>query len=372
MQIVKHVFIICFIFTLITCSFKSRLIPIKYIRIENTKLESIFTQNSSVQNLRAEWRNNQVDVLYDVTLNNQFSTERISYTSNDDRSFSHRSTLPTTGTILNMKNNTEISWDDIKDISKVDTNNLTFIISSQEAEKSYKNMVYIPGGSFKMGSNLKKDEQPIHKVFVSSFYMDKYEVTVAEYREFCRATRSMMPTQPYWNDDTHPVVKVSWLDANRYAKWKGKRLPTEAEWEYAARSGSRGYLYAWGNIKPFRKRGGNIADESLRSEKRFWKIWKSYFDGFVFTSPIGAFYSNIYGLYDMTGNVWEWCADWYDAAYYKNSPQRDPKGPEKGTHRVLRGGSWNFGPREVVTTKRLRYRHDVTLDYIGFRCVRNK
>ena len=178
-----------------------------------------------------------------------------------------------------------------------------------------------------------------------------------------------MPEQPYWNDDQHPVVNVSWNEASAYAKWKGKRLPSEAEWEYAARGGSKGYYYSWGNVKPYRKRGGNIADEAILAEKHNWTIWKGYYDGFVFTAPVGSFIENKFGLYDMTGNVWEWCADWYSDDYYAVSPKINPQGPETGRHRVLRGGSWNYGPRDIYTTRRMRYRPDVTLNYIGFRCA---
>jgi len=198
------------------------------------------------------------------------------------------------------------------------------------------------------------------------------ETQEKHFREYCQKTRRVMPKQPFWNDEIHPVVNVSWIEANQYAKWAGKRLPTEAEWEYAARSGSIGNYYDWGNVRPFRKKGANIADEALRTEKQFWRIWKGYYDGFVYTSPVGSFYATLFGLHDMTGNVLEWCGDWYDEQYYAQSPADNPKGPEKGTHRSIRGGSWNFSPRDVLTTRRFHYRPDVKLDHLGFRCVKDR
>jgi sulfatase modifying factor 1 len=356
----------------ITCSLNSRIIPISSIRIEDIQIQKIFKSNAEIEKIYARWNGNKIDLLYQPT-DRQKATVMSTYSSVDDFTYQSRANnnARLTGTIYSMKKNSGISWDDIKKSKENDTEDLVFIIEPEVREDKYLDMVYIPGGSFTMGSNQSKEEQPTHRVTVKGFYMDKYEVTVAQFRAFCKATRKNMPQQPYWNEDKHPVVNVSWNDAVLYAKWKNKRLPTETEWEYAARSAGKGYFYAWGNTNPVKKLGGNVADETLKSEKRFWIVWKTYFDGFVYTSPVGYFYSNTFGLYDMTGNASEWCADWYDENYYKSSPALNPKGPEKGTHKVIRGGSWNLGPREVLTTKRLHFRPDVALDYVGFRCVQD-
>jgi len=261
-------------------------------------------------------------------------------------------------------------------------------------------MVLIPGGYFNMGSaDGKDDEKPVHRVYVSDFYMDKYEVTVAQFIQFIDATGyrtdaengdgSYIWTGSKWEKKSginwrqdeegnprtqtnYPVVHVSWNDAVAYARWTGKRLPTEAELEYAARYDGRGYKYSWGNGEPSGKRGGNIGDESAKRKFSSWTIWNGYDDGFIYAAPVGSFDPNEFGLYDMTGNVWEWSADWYDKDYYKNSPERNPRGPLTGTTRVLRGSSWSTDPSDVRLTS--RYSH-VDPSYrrsnYGFRCVKD-
>ena len=372
----KSAFVISFITSwILSCAILTKSIPINYVRIENAKVESLFQQETKVQNIRALWRGNTLEILYDFseTSISQNGSFTMSYYSDDGNVFKSNigDGLSTTGSILSLDKNTEVVWEDVKNVENLNNDNLILVLWAQDNDDVYKDMVLIQGGSFKMGSKLKKDEKPIHRVSIKSYYMDKYEVTVGQFQEFCRATGKRMPKQPYWNGSKHPVVNVSWNAAKLYAKWKKKRLPTEAEWEYAARSGAKGYYYAWGNKNPFKKNGGNIADEAILIEKQNWRIWKNYYDGYVYTAPVGSFNSNEFGLHDMTGNVWEWCSDWYAPDYYKNSPAENPPGPNKGTHRILRGGSWNFDPRGVLATKRLNYRPDVTLDYVGFRCVKD-
>ena len=353
------------------CSITNSYVTIKDIRVEDSQINALFSNNSNVENFYAQWNNNHVEL---ISRDNSQQKILASFSLEDDYEFKSTSSATKSlwARIIYGGDNSLINWDDLDRFDDSASDNFIFVISPDEPDKMYEDMVYVPGGYIMMGSKYQDDELPVHKIYVDGFYMDKYEVTVAEYQNFCRATRRVMPKQPYWNDDNHPVVKVSWNDATAFAKWKKKRLPTEAEWEYAARSGSKGYFYSWGNTNPSRKKGGNVADEALRSEKKFWRIWKNYYDGFVYTAPRGAFYSNYFGLYDMTGNVWEWCSDWYDAGYYPKSAENNPKGPTKGSHKVLRGGSWNYSPRDVLTTRRMHYRSDVTLDYIGFRCVRDQ
>jgi sulfatase modifying factor 1 len=356
-----------------TCAFQSRSISIRTIRIEDAQIQKIFKTDAEVEDVTARWSGGTIDLLYQPANQNR-TTVMATYSSIDAYTYKSRANSDTrlTGTVYSMKKNSGVSWKEIRQGSTDAVDDLVLIIEPEVREDKYVDMVYIPGGSFGMGSTLNKDEQPVHQVTVHGFYMDKYEVTVAQFREFCRATRRPMPQQPYWNDDRNPVVNVSWNDAVSYARWKNKRLPTEAEWEYAARSAGKGYFYAWGNVAPLKKKGGNVADETLKSEKRFWTVWKTYFDGYVYCAPVGSFYSNTFGLYDMTGNASEWCTDWYDENYYNSSPKLDPPGPDKGTHKVIRGGSWNLGPRDVLTTKRLHFRPEVTLDYVGFRCAQDR
>ncbi len=230
-------------------------------------------------------------------------------------------------------------------------------------------MLFIKGGWFAMGSNYKADQKPIHRVFVKPFYLDKFEVTVNEFRRFCAETGHKMPIQPFWNKDDHPVVNVSWYDAQAYAKWCGKRLPTEAEWEFAARGGTNSLRYALNTEHSFVKSHGNVADYSLLNKDSRRIVETGYDDGFAFTSPVGYFPPNVFGIYDMEGNVLEWCSDWYDARYYAQSETENPKGPAKGNYKVIRGGSWNRSGRYLIPTYRTWYPPQCTFDFLGFRCA---
>lgn len=202
-------------------------------------------------------------------------------------------------------------------------------------------MVWVPAGEFLMGSTdaeiaqvvkenpgLKAewfdDEKPQRKVYLDGYWIYKYEVTVAQYRKFCEETGRKMPKAPSWGwEDKHPIVNVDWEDVVAYAKWAGCRLPTEAEWEKAAR-GTDGRRYPWG-------------DKWDKEKCNSWELGKRR------TMPVGSFSGGIgpYGCHDMAGNVWEWCADWYGEDYYAHAPSRNPRDPEKGEYRVLRGGGWD-------------------------------
>jgi formylglycine-generating enzyme required for sulfatase activity len=175
-------------------------------------------------------------------------------------------------------------------------------------------------------------------------------------------------------NDEHPVVNVSWNDAVAFCDWlsaqegKSYRLPTEAHWEYACRAGTTTRYYD-GNDADGLARIGNVADATAKAEFAWWTTTISARDGYEFTAPAGQFQANRFGLYDMTGNVWEWCADWYDSEYYDNSPTDDPEGPASGSYRVFRGGGWNCGA--VLCRSSLRYNYEPTnrSDNIGFRVL---
>ena len=278
-------------------------------------------------------------------------------------------------------------------------------------------MVLVPAGEFEMGTDpaeipglvqwLKKlypdldvkakwfeDESPRHKVYLDAFYIDKYEVTNAQYRKFVQATGHREPEgfglekvsgsayriksgfKPWsdgnYNGDDQPVVCVSWGDAKAYAEWAGKRLPTEAEWEKAARGGLAVKRYPWGDDWPPPPEAGNFADETFK--KRFPEasfFIAGYDDGYAYPAPVGKFTPNGYGLYDMAGNVWEWCADWYDKGYYAISPRRNPSGPGSGQYRALRGESWYNSSIADNLCAAYRY-YGVpmsTYNGVGFRCA---
>lgn len=257
---------------------------------------------------------------------------------------------------------------------------------------------FIRGGCFDMGDAFgdgDKAERPVHNVYVDDFYLGTYDVTVGAFRKFVRATGYTTEaersngcavwtggiwrydagknwrTPGFAQDDRHPVVCVSWNDAEAFAKWlsrsgaKRYRLPSEAEWEYAARSGGKHYKYAWGVDGP----SANIADETLKRSVSGLTIWSGYDDRYVYTSPVGSFRPNELGLYDMTGNVWQWTADWFDETYYRESLTDNPKGPYSGQYRVLRGGAWSNGEHPVRVTFRNRRLPSDRSSYFGFRLL---
>lgn len=227
-------------------------------------------------------------------------------------------------------------------------------------------MVLIPAGKFWMGSPYGgwDNEHPRHQVMLDTFYMDKFEVTVARYAKFLRAKNGSKPD--YWDDlDGHnhgnlPVVGVSWEDANAYCQWAGKRLPTEAEWEKAAR-GTDGRMYPWGNQEP----SGRLAN--------FGKVWflTSAYEGGLVPVDSDEAGTSPYGLYHMAGNVWEWTADWYDKNYYRESPERNPPGALIGEFRVRRGGSWSYDEAYMRSATRSTSAPTDRERDLGFRCAQD-
>jgi len=238
-------------------------------------------------------------------------------------------------------------------------------------------MVLVPAGEFIMGNHLGDDaEKPERKVFLDGFCIDKYEVTNAQYKQCVDAgacsppAHTSSPSRLFYYDnpefDDYPVIWVTWNDAQTYCKWRGKRLPTEAEWEKAAR-GTDGRLWPWGNSDPDGSKV-NLCDVNCTYD------WKESLldDGYPDTSPVGSFEAgkSPYGVYNMGGNVREWVADWYAPDYYQNAPDRNPPGPSSGIGRALRGGSWRSNIPVARITYRLWYDPEVKDEYIGFRCAK--
>lgn len=258
-------------------------------------------------------------------------------------------------------------------------------------------MIKIEGGRFMMGDDDGMPfETPAHLVEVDSFWIDEHEVTVGQFAQFVEATGYKTDAEKFgWSgvfnfetgswkrvdgaDWRHPeglsstatpdkpVCHVSWFDAQAYAKWAGKRLPTEAEFEFAARGGLEGRKYAWGDVlKPDGRLmanywQGSFPDRNLNE------------DGFLSRAPVKSFAPNGYGLYDMTGNVWEWTADWFDPMYYAISPSKNPRGADGGSERSIRGGSYlcadNFCSNYRVAG-RSHSPPDSGLSNLGFRCAK--
>jgi formylglycine-generating enzyme required for sulfatase activity len=236
-------------------------------------------------------------------------------------------------------------------------------------------MVYVAAGSFTMGSppGLGSDEEaPPHKVTLDGFWIDRTEVTNAQYRAFVIASGYRTPTicergNSTYDDagkENHPVVCVSWDDARAYCEWAGARLPTEAEWEEAAR-GTDSRNYPWGmNFDGSRL---NFCDINCDSDQKD----PGANDGYAQTAPVGSYPMGVspYGALDMAGNVWEWVSDWYSFYYYGRSPQSNPQGPNSGEYRVLRGGSWFGSSSNARTAFRAWLHPDQRDSAIGFRCI---
>lgn len=230
-------------------------------------------------------------------------------------------------------------------------------------------MVFVPGGEYRRGRShalpddglkwfpaLLKDDRPVRTIRVDAFYVDAREVTNAEYASFVKATGHRTPV--HWRagrlapeQEKLPAVNVSWDDAAAYAKWAGKRLPTEAEWERACRGLAEGQKYPWGEREP------------AESDARF-----DVLDG---PCEVGKFAPNYLGLYDMAGNAWEWCSDWYDRDYYGRAPEENPQGPASGLYRVLRGGSWADIAKYLTCANRSWARPAERSPNIGFRCAKS-
>ena len=256
-------------------------------------------------------------------------------------------------------------------------------------EPGTEGMVRIPAGEFEMGSNdpeARKNERPVHTVYVDAFYIDQHEVTNLEYQQFVLANPRWQKNRidkrfhngiylGDWNGNEypagkskHPVRRVSWYAAMAYAVWLGKRLPTEAEWEYAARGGLAGKKYPWGDLIDHQRANyGNVGS----------------------TTPVGKYRPNGYGLYDMAGNVWEWCLDEYNEDFYSRSPRKNPlsgrhsvdwlinnftdvkpNGGDVKFYRVLRGGSMVNDPSHLRVAFRIPVTPAFTIEAFGFRCVK--
>jgi sulfatase modifying factor 1 len=266
-------------------------------------------------------------------------------------------------------------------------NTAALVIIAALFQQAPEGMVLVPGGEFWMGRTHyflidevgwlerdRRDDMPAHKVSISPFYLDKYEVTNEEYAHFAEATNK--PKMWYWSEgkvakgeERQPVHDVTWFEADAYCKSLGKRLPTEAEWDRAVRGGLDRKKFAWGDAGV--GLGGNDPDAAPGGPtERTKQAHVGYPWG---ASPVGSYPPNAYGLFDMVGNVWEWTNDWYDRDYYPVSPDRNPPGPATGTYKVIRGGGWSDDDERNFMNHYRNFADPSVRTYtVGFRCAKSQ
>jgi formylglycine-generating enzyme required for sulfatase activity len=253
---------------------------------------------------------------------------------------------------------------------------------SQVKSPPFADMVPVPAGPFMMGFVIDNDkslgdtdEEPVHEVFLDTFWIDKFEVTSEAFSEFLNAHPEESPRyielgsavtiekingryQPRPGLERRPANRISWYGADAFCRWQGKRLPTEAEWEKAAR-GTDERMFPWGNQWP--------ANDRVTFRRKFKKL------GFDVMEPVDGMSSgrSPYGVHQMAGNVWEWVADWYADDYYERSPVKNPQGPETGISKGIRGGNWYYKAYYMRTTYRFNERPEVFKVWQGFRCAQS-
>ena len=225
-------------------------------------------------------------------------------------------------------------------------------------------------------------EKPRHEVTVGPFRIDRHEVTVTAYAAAVEA--GVVPTpgcspRTEWGQklcnwgkadrQDHPVNGVSWEAANAYCHWKGKRLPTEAEFEMLLRQGDGAALYPWGDALPPPDRYGNFADVNAPREHAEGPVLAGYDDGQALTAPVASFAADTFGVHDVSGNIWEWCSDWFDPQYYGRSPATDPAGPDQGQRKILKGGNFFCIREELRISERHHKKPTDEAVYTGFRCA---
>lgn len=331
------------------------------------------TFSQQIMNVKFTQSGNQIIITYDITGSQPgqiFDNVQV-YSSLDNFSSPLRSVKGDIGTVTAGAGK-RITWDVLSDRESLSTS-ISFEVRatpraskaaapasvSKSATASDDYWVYIPGGTFMMGSPenepQRNSNETQHQVTVGPFKIAKYEVTFEEYDEFCTATKRKKPGDEGWGRGKRPVILVTWADANAFAVWKGCRLPTEAEWEYACRAGTTTPFYTGENITV--EQANYDGTEPYNNNPRGKILGK--------TQPVGSYLPNAWGLYDMHGNASEWVSDYY--GLYEPGSQTDPKGPTTGADRIRRGGSWWDNGTRTRSAARVRWDPNKADRILGFR-----
>jgi len=325
-----------------------------------------FSQDVEVKNVFAAQNFNDIIVAYDLLSDNESQkyTVTLYCSTNGGKVFGDP--------IINAKGDVgfnvspgegkKIIWDVLDEFNQFVYDDVVFKVRAWANTSDFMDLVLIEGGSFTMGNaSGQEDEKPAHEVQLSNFYISKYEITVKQYEEFCeKKGRNMPESNSEWRDN-HPMTYVSWEDAKEYCNWLSEltgdkyRLPTEAEWEYVAEGG----IY-------------NKSTSKIETEDIDEYAWHKRNTGGFSHSEVGLLKANVLGVYDIIGNVWEWCEDWYHKDYYSFSPKLNPKGPQSGRYKVkvARGCSYDNYPESITRTVRIFVTYTKQENHIGFRVVK--
>lgn len=350
-------------------------------------LSSAFSQR--ISNVHTEQKGNYIYIYYDLDSRDQrekFDVQAFCQVDGGRDEFQLNTVSGDVGQDVGNGTSKRIVWDVLKDVESLEGDDITFVVRATPKGQSPVTyirgeitpqpqkieMVYVEGASFNMGSRKGKgNEQPVHLVTLDDFYISKYEITNAQYVDFLnevgrrnakeyieinsRASRIKERDGRFSVEagfENYPVTTLSWIGANAYCEWIGGRLPTEAEWEYAARGGRKSMDYRYS--------GSNDHKDAGWSERNARHG----------IQPVGQKVPNELGLYDMSGNLWEWVNDVYDRNYYQKSPENNPKGPSSDGYRVLRGGSFEVDSWYMRPTYRLRLNPKTQTEVLGCRCAK--
>jgi len=323
-----------------------------------------FSQDVEVKNVIAAQNLNDIIVAYDLLSKNESQkyTVNLYCSTNGGKVFGDplRYTKGDVGFNITPGEGKRITWNVLEELNQFVYDDVVFKVTVRANTSGFIDLVLIEGGSFTMGNtNGEEDEKPAHEVQLSNFYISKYEITVKQYKEYCEKSGKNMPESNIQWLDEHPVTYVSWEDAKEYCNWlcemtgEKYRLPTEAEWEYVAKDGMDGF--------PNREPTKNEIDKYA---------WHRGNTGGYAHYEVGKLKPSELGIYDIIGNVWEWCEDWYGKTYYAYSPGFNPPGPPSGKIKVARGGSWREPADKFSETYRFFQSLTARTDYVGFRVVK--